>query len=190
MGMEPLHSGKLPRQWGLGPAIAAHTECHRVGARLSQRNGEFQITECRAVPWLVSSSQENRTGQQEVGQGCGCWPGTRTPRQPAVGPLLRRAFSWGVVQKSHPSRQLIRGGRVGSQILCNLHSSQQDGKHGETITQVALQQEGLTEGGTGQNWTRTQAPPIWNTLLIIRILEWLNKQACVSGQGTERAAAP
>lgn len=67
--LSPSTQAGFPGSGRLGLAIAAHTECHRVGHRLSQRSGEFQITECRAMPWPVSSSQENRTGEQEVGQG-------------------------------------------------------------------------------------------------------------------------
>lgn len=60
MSIKPLHSGRLPRQWGLDLANAARMECHRAGDGLSQRNGEFQITERRAMPWPVSRNQEKQ----------------------------------------------------------------------------------------------------------------------------------
>lgn len=94
MGIEPLHSGGLPRQWR-----GVSLDSHRVpqGWRWGEpRNGEFQVTVCRAMPRPVSSNQEKHEQDEAVSAS----------REP--GP---QAFNWNVVQQDKAARQRRKGGR-------------------------------------------------------------------------------
>lgn len=132
--------------------------------------------------------------EQEVGQGCVCWPGARTPRHPEVWPLLLVPSNgmWPEEPAYHTAPQRWGGegssyGRVDS-WASPPYSSQQDGKWGAP-SRWHCTGGGAKEGGKGRGGPQHRRAHLEHVAHYPHLC-LVEELARVSGQGTERAAVP